>query len=289
MRKLIRLKAFEVNSSSSHSISIADSNKDFVLDALYPDENGIITVNGDSYGWEQERYNSAVVKASYVATQFMYDEDKLDLLKKVIIDQTGAEGVVFNISKDDYIEHESVGIVKAEYDYLRNLIFNKNSWVFTDNDNNTTPPLLHNTPLFKNGEKGIEVIETKPDIRIIFTHKDNEIHRFEAVEKVINTLKCKYEGEYGIHQYIYDYFVGDHMVYLRRNGSVYINKGYDHSNPNPNDYLRHWHGVNSDEDVFYYTSYALYSEINSFKELKKLPKEIWEKEVVEIRYTIEKI
>jgi hypothetical protein len=281
MGKLIRHSVFENNSSSCHSLSIADSNKDFVLDALYPDENGIITVNGDSYGWEEEKYNSAVIKASYVATQFMYDEDKLDLLKKVIIDQTGAEGVVFNISKDDYIDHESVGIVKAEYDYLRNLIFNKNSWVFTANDNSLPSPMFYDVPLYKNGKNGIEVYRTKPDTLIIFTHNGTEIQRIEVVESVIKSSDEHYADNDGIAKYAYDYFT-EKYVFRNPDGSLDITNNWRKG------HLTHFWGPN-EGNVMYYTSRELYDEIKSIRDLKKLPHERWEKEVVEIRYTIEKI
>ena len=42
MKKLIRKGVFETNSSSSHSISLVTEDKQFVLDTLYPDQNGIV-------------------------------------------------------------------------------------------------------------------------------------------------------------------------------------------------------------------------------------------------------
>ena len=43
-KKLIRTGVYETNSSSSHSLSIANETKEFVLDTIYPDQDGILTV-----------------------------------------------------------------------------------------------------------------------------------------------------------------------------------------------------------------------------------------------------
>lgn len=151
MKKLIRKGVFETNSSSSHSISIATEDKEFVLDTLYPDQNGIITVEGDDYGWEWFKHNDAETKASYAAQSFANDDNQLELLKEVIIEQTGAEDVKFVGLQDGYVDHDSYGVAPKSKHELRNFIFNKNSWLFGGNDNSSASPEFYHVPEYKDG------------------------------------------------------------------------------------------------------------------------------------------
>jgi hypothetical protein len=149
MKKLIRKGVFETNSSSSHSISIASNDKEFVLDTLYPDQNGIVTVEGDEYGWDWFKTNDAATKASYVAQSNMYDEAKLDMLKEVIMEQTGADDVVFVGLQDGYVDHDSTDVAPKTKHELKNFIFNKNSWLFGGNDNSKASPEFYHVPEFR--------------------------------------------------------------------------------------------------------------------------------------------
>jgi hypothetical protein len=151
MKKLIRKGVFETNSSSSHSISVATEDKQFVLDTLYPDQNGVVTINGDEYGWEWFKHNDAETKASYAAQSFANDDNQLDVLKEVIMEQTGAEDVVFKGLEDGHIDHDSYGIVPKTKHELTNFIFNKNSWLFGGNDNSTASPEFYHVPEFRDG------------------------------------------------------------------------------------------------------------------------------------------
>ena len=45
-KKLIRYGVFETNSSSCHSISIDENNKNFTASSLYVDEDGFVTLTG---------------------------------------------------------------------------------------------------------------------------------------------------------------------------------------------------------------------------------------------------
>lgn len=141
MKKLIRELVFETNSSSCHSISLSNkTGQSFLLDTLYPDENGIITINGGQFGWEVAQYNDAYTKASYAATSTLYWLDS-EVLIGVIKKQTAAKEVILNISEDygsefySYIDHESTSTCPKNAEDLRDFIFNKNSWLYTDNDN----------------------------------------------------------------------------------------------------------------------------------------------------------
>ena len=151
MKKLIRKGVFETNSSSSHSISLATEDKQFVLDTLYPDQNGIVTVSGDEYGWEWFKHNDAETKASYAAQSFANDDNQLEVLKEVIMEQTGAEDVKFVGLNDGYIDHDSYGIVPKTRGELKNFIFNKNSWLFGGNDNGAPEPEFYHVPEYRDG------------------------------------------------------------------------------------------------------------------------------------------
>lgn len=96
-KKLIRSGVFETNSSSSHSVSIADENKDFVLDMIYPNDEGIIVLFGGEFGWDWFKHNDALTKANYAAVAHKHNPD---LVIEVIKEQTGADHVVLAFTSD---------------------------------------------------------------------------------------------------------------------------------------------------------------------------------------------
>jgi hypothetical protein len=151
MKKLIRKGVFETNSSSSHSISLAKEDKQFVLDTLYPDQHGVVRIHGGQYGWEWFKHNDAETKASYVAQSFANQSDKLELFAEVIKTQTGADDVQFIGLDDGYIDHDSYGVAPNSADDIRNFIFNKNSWLFGGNDNSTPAPEFYQVPEYRDG------------------------------------------------------------------------------------------------------------------------------------------
>ena len=149
-KKLIRNGVFETNSSSCHSISIDKNNKNFTASSLYVDEDGCVTLTGGEFGWEQEEYFDALTKANYCAQDiygydwrsdsYSLDEYKKNMLIDVIKEQTGCTDVLFDIQslKDGYIDHESNGTSYRAFqnkEILRNFIFNRNSYLETNNDN----------------------------------------------------------------------------------------------------------------------------------------------------------
>lgn len=158
-KKLIRIGVFETNSSSCHSVSIADETKEFVLDTIYPDQNGIINLLGGEFGWEWFKHNDALTKANYAAVSFMNNEIHMGMLFDVIKEQTGAEEVIFLGSDSydsvnhSYIDHDSYGTCPLNKDDLKNFIFNKNSWLFGGNDNSTAEPTFYHVPEFKGGRQ----------------------------------------------------------------------------------------------------------------------------------------
>jgi hypothetical protein len=64
MARKIRIGMFETNSSSCHSIVIGCKTPNQKLG----DENGVITIEPDEFGWEIETYDDARTKASYCLT-----------------------------------------------------------------------------------------------------------------------------------------------------------------------------------------------------------------------------
>ena len=145
--KNIRNNVFETNSSSSHSITIADSGE--LLDTIYPDENGIITLSGGEWGCEVDDYNDADTKANYCAVDALYhfteefcNHTLLTMLIDVIKEHTGAKEVIIEASVDydngnSNIDHQSVGTsldAFADKETLKRFLFNPESYLYTDND-----------------------------------------------------------------------------------------------------------------------------------------------------------
>ncbi len=152
MTTQIRQSVFETNSSSSHSITISNISDDGLMDlSLIPDENGNIVLNGGEFGWQWERFNDALTKANYCAV----DGRNNELLREVICEQTGAKDVIFNFTTTDYtsnnhsyIDHDSEGVsyeAVSSKENLRQFIFNKTSWLFLGNNNESSPVGFYDT------------------------------------------------------------------------------------------------------------------------------------------------
>jgi hypothetical protein len=223
MKQLIRKGVFETNSSSSHSIAIATEDKEFVLDTIYPDQNGIITVHGDEYGWEWFKHNDSQTKASYAAQGFANDDFQLDTLKEVIMEQTGATDVVFEGLRDGYIDHDSYGIVPTSKEELRNFIFNKNSWLFGGNDNSSPDPTFYHVPEIKDGkiiqpvykyELSVEGI--KKTTKYLTKPTDEELN--DGIDSILEDSVMTDDGS----------FITDNSIFwqISRNKENYYEKSY---------------------------------------------------------------
>lgn len=158
-KRLIRQRVFETNSSSCHSISLGkDTGKQFLLDTIYPDSNGNITLTGGEFGWDWFKTNEATEKANYAAVESMNNDNFRQTLIDVIRGVTGCEEVVFDLSTDynsdnySYIDHDSVGTCPDDYEGLKDFIFNQNSWLFGGNDNGTASPTFYHVPEYKDGQ-----------------------------------------------------------------------------------------------------------------------------------------
>ncbi len=146
--KVIRRNVFETNSSSTHSIAIANG-ESYIVDELILGEDGICRIYPGEFGWEVETYNLACIKASYALTwakQSDNPEHFLGMLQSVIAEQVKTE-VEFVSSNSEwykwgYIDHQSCekgsDVCREAFESLetlRNFIFNPLSKLHTDNDN----------------------------------------------------------------------------------------------------------------------------------------------------------
>jgi len=144
MKTTVRQSCFETNSSSMHSISVGSG---ILNDTIHLDADGNITLIGGEFGWGYETYNDAFTKANYLAVDVGRDpeDSRLERLKKIIKEFTGANEVIVNISYEyssnnsSYIDHQSVGtganIFNESDDEIRQFLFNRSSELVIDNDN----------------------------------------------------------------------------------------------------------------------------------------------------------
>lgn len=151
--KKIRLKVYETNSSSSHSIHI--SNEVAVYDSFTVPDDGVLTITGYSeFGWEIDDHSDPATKAIYAWLQAQYSGDDAFKHKKMVLDvikaHTGAREVHipydpeadWDSPRQGYIDHQStiyedatMGDIFETPVALKNFIFNPESFLHTDNDN----------------------------------------------------------------------------------------------------------------------------------------------------------
>lgn len=164
MNRVTRQAAFETNSSSTHSIVIANGN--FMPDTLgVNSETNEIDIFPGEFGWEIDSHNDAFTKASYCLTEILSCAKVNESVKSFT--QKDVRSVVSNShiqnllndffdviqnstshkvrihSCDDYygwgyIDHQSAGTASEAFESqetLRNFIFNPQSCLSTDNDN----------------------------------------------------------------------------------------------------------------------------------------------------------
>lgn len=136
MKTTIRQGVFETNSSSTHSLSISD-NSDYQTISLNEDNN--IVISGIfQFGWGYEELYDFEEKMAYYYLSNQNDEDAIDKLIEVVREETGADDVIFYIDEDiSYIDHQSYDTAhNMTYEDIKNFIFNPNSYIILDNDNN---------------------------------------------------------------------------------------------------------------------------------------------------------
>lgn len=137
-----RKGVFETNSSSTHAITLSDS--DVFDDVPKPDSDGNIVIRCDGeYGWGIEEYHAAWVKMDYMAQQAMGNEGYVITLQRVISEVVGIpfENVIINPDVEGYIDHQSFrefnGLFHDE-DALKRFLFRNDSSLIISNDNGGT-------------------------------------------------------------------------------------------------------------------------------------------------------
>jgi len=201
MKKIIRKNVFETNSSSTHSISLSKVDQEFTLDTIYPDQNGVIKITGEEFGWGWGKYNDSLTKLAYVFQDS--NEDAHDTIKEVVMEQTGATMVLFD-EGDGYIDHEGHGEsseARGSKDSLRNFIFNKNSWLFIGNDNSTPDPTFYHVPEFKDGaqilpEYKYELVIDKSPKTTKFLNYPTDEELEDGISSIIDGVLVPEDGEF---------------------------------------------------------------------------------------------
>lgn len=165
--KIIRHKAFETNSSSTHSICVTETDLTIEdIEGCVNTDNGSVSVvfSPGEFGWEQEYYYHFQDKYVYVhqyidnykdakncLPNWIDSTDKLrNICKKCISNLTGID--MINISFDlsnlhdpetgnliGYIDHQSLTDTLDDafmsQKHLLSFLFNSESYLRTDNDN----------------------------------------------------------------------------------------------------------------------------------------------------------
>lgn len=201
MKKIVRNSVFETNSSSSHSISMSKDNMEFVMDTIYPDQDGVINVLGEEFGWAWVKFNDAMTKLAYV----MQDQgaQHMDMIVEVVKEQTGALEVNFD-ENGGYIDHDSYGTAEEvchSKDALKNFIFNKNSWLFTGNDNTQPDPTFYDVPEFKGGRQILprykyELVVDGLEKTTKYLHEPSDEELKQGIDSIVGDALLTKEGNF---------------------------------------------------------------------------------------------
>jgi len=156
MLRVIRKGVFETNSSSSHSITIADTGK---LTNMLHQKDGIITMQCGEFGWEVEDHIDAYTKLSYLLTYVFegcevingefsistlpeHKKEALARIREAVENFTGAILVVKPLDSyypRGYIDHQSIEVAEevatSTVGKIKRFIFNPLSVLHIGNDN----------------------------------------------------------------------------------------------------------------------------------------------------------
>ena len=93
---------------------------------LAENEDGNIILNGGEFGWGWDKFNDPLTKANYCAVDNQYNINRIEFLKDVIKEQTGANEVIIDISdnyKADNLKSLSIReLYLVNEKYAKNLI-----------------------------------------------------------------------------------------------------------------------------------------------------------------------
>lgn len=149
--KLIRHSTFETNSSSCHTISVAEGVQTY--DGVYVNDlTNTVVIQPMEFGWNQDTFNDVDSKLSY-AWIYINDwagnrkDQFMEMFRKVVLEHSGAQEICAVKSNYDkyspygHIDHKSVEDGQLDFIFeseetLKNFLFSPESYIETDNDNN---------------------------------------------------------------------------------------------------------------------------------------------------------
>lgn len=142
MKRQIRNKVFETNSSSVHTITI-DSDPNYRINGW-----DVLTFEGQDFGWENDSYHDTMSKANYLYTGLiccgMFEKYK-DFIEETLAQYNIiAEFIPMEAYCDGYIDHpdelyEFFDYVLNDAETLMRYLFGDKSAVYTGNDNGSLP------------------------------------------------------------------------------------------------------------------------------------------------------
>lgn len=137
MKRQIRRSAFETNSSSTHTITISKKPVYEVSPSLH--------FEGGEYGWDVDKLNTPIERASYLFTAIasMSDRDKLVEHVREVLAKHGCQATFEEWGSgwagNGFIDHEGrltnlIGMLMSDEDLLMTYLFG-DACVYTYNDN----------------------------------------------------------------------------------------------------------------------------------------------------------
>lgn len=123
----IRKNVFETNSSSTHSISLEfPEESSGVLETIKLDANSNIVLKGGDFTGAELCVSGSLNKANLIAVYLTAfgDEDLKNKFEKVLLEHTGAKGIVYNITMqytngvpaNSFLDPSIMGATKETYD-----------------------------------------------------------------------------------------------------------------------------------------------------------------------------
>lgn len=162
MKREIRFRVFETNSSSVHAISVSRGDGKYAAKKYLKDcYNKTIHIEGGRFGWEFDEYYDPGPKLSYIFTMAASDGmnefvERKDFMQKTlegvgfvvdfqemkeIVSKDGEYSWVEPVNDNDiYIDHSSEWTdfkekIFSDQDFFLDVVFNNGSFILTGNDN----------------------------------------------------------------------------------------------------------------------------------------------------------
>lgn len=147
--QLTRRGCFETNSSSCHSLSVADNPTAY--GTIYPTDSEAqkiqIKLSDYEFGWDQDTFSDPMSKLAYLLLCLRDhapdDEESRERVRQVVLNHTGCEIEIMESGdrwSNGYIDHQSItlpytdGILQSTGKIL-DFVFGHGSYIETDNDN----------------------------------------------------------------------------------------------------------------------------------------------------------